>query len=159
MGAWSVASDQNDSVWDSINCGFELRMQGLGPLDVMDHNALLEGVREANPRGFLAGTVVWLLKMGCGLKNEELQKALDEMNEELASAEPRFPDDVEERKTVLHEEIEMVQSAMKNEKGYAADKYLVGVLGIFQVRMRKSDGTPWHAPARRDNDGKLVAVE
>lgn len=48
---------------------------------------------------------------------------------------------------------------MNNENGYAADEFLVGVLGIFQVSRRKGDGTPWHVPARRLEDGSLVAKD
>ena len=159
MGAWGVASDQNDGVWDSVGCTIDQRMQGLSPLDVNDHDGLMSNVRQENPRGLSAGTVVWLLKMGCGLTKEELQHGLNELNAEFSSDQHMFPDNVEERNTVLRDEIDMISSAKKSDKGYAPDKYLVGVLGIFQVRMRKADGTAWQTPARRDENGKLVPVE
>lgn len=148
MGTWGVASDENDEVWDSVGCSIDQRMEGLSPLD---HELLLNTVRHENPSGLSAGTVVWLLKMGCGLKKNELQLGLDELKAELASDQPKFPDNVEQRNKALQYEIEMISSAMKSDKGFVPEKYLVGVMGIFQVDMGKH-GTHWQALARRDED-------
>ena len=156
MGAWGLASDENDPTWDEACVGME-RAQGLGPLDITNHRELVAYLREKNPNGFSAGLTIWLLKLGCGLHQEELQKCLNELQEEMnAESSPYGEEAKDARHDKIRGEIDMVTAAMSNSQGYAPDDFVVGVLGIPQVMFCKGDGTPWHAPIRRLEDGTLV---
>lgn len=156
MGAWGLASDENDDAWNAVGLGIEERINGFSPLNITNHKMLVDTVRKENPGGFFAGVVVWLLKVGCVLSKQELEKGLKELQDELdgTTRSPYCDEDKEERNAKLRQEISMISAAM--EKGYVPDQYLVGVLGIYQVRFNKGDGTPWHQPARRLDDGTLV---
>lgn len=87
MGAWGYASDENDLVWDEAGLGIMERQGGFGPMDLLNHEEAVGSIREDNPNGMSAGLVVFLLKLGCGCDKEELQKGLDELQEELKNSD------------------------------------------------------------------------
>jgi hypothetical protein len=156
MGTWGLQSDENDGVWDGLGLGIEHRMQGLAPLQ-LDHAAMMKQVNGDYPDKIPVGICIWLLKMGCGLKQDILRKCLADLQRELTGETPYG--DKEDRRKVIRVEMVMVDAALANEDGYAPDESVKGVLGIGMAQFSLTNGKPWHTPVRRLEDGSLVLAE
>jgi hypothetical protein len=97
---------------DAAGFGIDARTQGLSPLNIIDHRALVALLcNENKTHGLPAGAIIW-----------------GELNGE---SECMFPNDVEERQEKLRGEIAVVDAASTNENGWTADEHLVGAHGIF----------------------------
>ena len=129
MGAWGVASDENDWTWDALGCGIMERASGVA-LTPADRIGIVKEIVEQEGSGALnqVGLCVLLLKLGCTVPLENLYIVREELVNEIPGE--LFPYDVEERKVEVENEIALIDAAVGN-GGTVPDDPPRGCRGIF----------------------------
>lgn len=118
---------------------------------------LVDFVGEGHSDGqlFSGGVVlVWILKkLGSALPKFDLQQGLTQLQEALRNATSNGDEDDKADPRVHHPRnaIRMLRGTLR------MSSWLV--VAIFQVSIVKKDGSPWHQPARRLEDGTLVPLD
>ena len=118
MGAWGLGSDENDWTWDALGMGIQERAQGFGLADGAQRR-FVDVVVDQSPMGTdvlnHTGVTILLLKKGCTIPREHLENCRRKLAAE--KSEEIYPNDTEERRRIVREEIEIIDHAIAND-GY-----------------------------------------
>lgn len=154
MGAWGLASDENDKTFQKI--GFKAIQWAtplLHPLSIPNHVEFMNLIYKASAADgdeLTVGMAIFCLKMGCGLRKSTLQNVLVQLQKELdeKSIYSSYIDK-KGRLEVVKYEIDMVKAAMKNKRGWTSDEYIVGVRGVVSGGTHGKTTSDRHPPHPR----------
>ena len=133
MGAWGVASDERDDAYNCVGLGMEHRMGGLSlTKEGRGPNGFVKDVVQMGGSQVLSYpcVAILLLKLGCTVPVANLRAARVDLSNENPHA--TFPEDGEERKAAIQQEIKLIDEAIEN--GGVVPGEPIGLRGIFQPK-------------------------